>query len=320
MEPPFQNDYIFGNSLLEAIPHPDGILGSILYGLSVAAHFSGGPNFFTLFMPFILYFYSMRFGWKLMIAICSTGVFNGLAKFYFQSPRPHHLSQTFDQFQSQVHEGSFGLPSGHTQVSLGVWLLVFFEFKNIYIRSFALFMAVFTPFSRMYAGVHYPGDILGGAILAGITLLIIHYIFLDNNEFPDVNSWKNSPVPARSRIFSLTAVCIAPILLQNQNLTKAHIESLAQVVSGAGAFAGFFAGYVILKQKFEENFSNEIFRNDYIKTILFFLPAAFIHFGLSYLGKKYFHDDMLFRFSRYWLIGFYLSFIPPYFVLRYKRQ
>lgn len=65
----------------------------------------------------------------------------------------------------------YSFPSGHTFSSFAAACSIFFNQKKM--GYYALFLAVTIAFSRLYLFVHYPTDVLGGAILGGLTAYLV---------------------------------------------------------------------------------------------------------------------------------------------------
>ncbi len=65
--------------------------------------------------------------------------------------------------------GLYGFVSGHSSNSFGLALLTSLLIRFRWYTVFIMIWAALNSFSRIYMGVHYPGDILGGAIL-GLSL------------------------------------------------------------------------------------------------------------------------------------------------------
>lgn len=320
----FENGYLFGNLFLEAIPHPTGTIGDILRWLSTLCHFMGSANFFVFLLPFVYLCYSRNFGVKLGIALLSTAFFNGLAKYMFESARPIDLPDYILAVQSDlIKETSFGFPSGHSHVSILVWGILFLEFKNKFFRAFALFVIVFTPFSRMYAGVHYPGDVVGGFSMGLLSLILIEFIFYKFPDFPNLSLEEGSKSKIiRSISLAILAVTLGSTLLPKGS-THPQISSLEQVLIGSGSIAGFFIGLLILKVMYPEaaEWQTVTSLKDFFVRAGFLLPGILIFYlGLGVLGKAYHIEESLFRYFRYLLTNLYIVLLAPLAWYRFSSK
>jgi membrane-associated phospholipid phosphatase len=309
----FQNQYLFGNIILEMIPHPNGFLGNLLNILTIICHYLAGISTFVLLIPIIYFFYNRKLGIKLAIAVLSTGIINGLQKFQFSSPRPIGLSAQYYEIQNQIKELSFGFPSGHAHISILVWGLFYIQFKNIYIRILSLFFIIFTPFSRMYAGVHFLGDVLGGFIIGLISLFFLEWFFAKYPNFPNVNEWKNASGAVHSSILAIIAFTLSFLLLEQDAISTAHKHSLIQIVSASGALAGLWFGITRWRLKFS-NYDLEDIK--FFPTIfLLFITISLFYIGMGRVSEHFFKDSFLFRYVRYFLLNFIIIYTVPYLSL-----
>ncbi|EIT84783.1 hypothetical protein A374_13865 [Fictibacillus macauensis ZFHKF-1] len=69
------------------------------------------------------------------------------------------------------HAADASFPSDHTTGAFSIALILFAYRKKI--GTFAIVLAVLTGFSRIYAGLHYPFDVLGSIVVSVILALII---------------------------------------------------------------------------------------------------------------------------------------------------
>lgn len=95
---------------------------------------------------------------------------NMILKDIFQRPRPF---VTFSEIIPLIDKpGSFSFPSGHTSTSFAAAFAVLFMEKKRRYAIPAMIIAAMIGFSRMYVGVHYPGDILGGIVIGILSAFV----------------------------------------------------------------------------------------------------------------------------------------------------
>jgi undecaprenyl-diphosphatase len=90
---------------------------------------------------------------------------NGVLKHWMARPRPFITYEDIVPLIPPPTDYSF--PSGHTTSSFAV-AFVFFELLPKKWSLPALFIAAGIAFSRLYLGVHYPTDVLGGILVGYI--------------------------------------------------------------------------------------------------------------------------------------------------------
>ncbi len=96
----------------------------------------------------------------------------------FARMRPYDFNEAFDKSTMLVEALSdYSFPSGHT-LALFEGCTVLFLTQKKYIGIPALCTAALVAFSRLYLYVHYPSDVLVGAVL-GVTFAIVSYVVVN---------------------------------------------------------------------------------------------------------------------------------------------
>lgn len=85
--------------------------------------------------------------------------------------------------------GKFGFVSSHASNTFGVAVLSMLILKRRWYSILIISWASIVSYSRIYLGVHYPGDIIGGALLGTLVGLVLYlaYNFLTKRYL--ANSW-----------------------------------------------------------------------------------------------------------------------------------
>lgn len=142
----------------------------------------------------LLYFLQKHYGWKatgiilitalLMVVICDLTITH-LIKNTVERYRPSHNEEIKNKlhFVNDYKGATFGFVSSHAanMMSLAVFLGYFLYGKVKHYAPLALFLVLVISLSRIYLGVHYPSDILGG-LLVGFVFGNI-FIFWYSNLF-----------------------------------------------------------------------------------------------------------------------------------------
>ena len=93
-------------------------------------------------------------------------------------PEMMHLIDTFNGYRS----GSFSFTSSHACNSFGIFMFLSLLIKNRTLSLSLLLWAAINSFSRIYLGVHYPGDILCGAIVGTVLGLMVYSLYAFINK------------------------------------------------------------------------------------------------------------------------------------------
>ena len=138
----------------------------------------GDTNVIIMLNALLIIFIFFKKKYKLLvIPIASTlsGIINTGLKHLFSRPRPEGIAL--------IAQGGFSYPSGHSAISVLFYGTIIYllmksdiKYKKVYITLLTI-MAVIIPLTRIYLGVHYLSDVIGGVSLGFSILSIILVIY-----------------------------------------------------------------------------------------------------------------------------------------------
>ena len=97
----------------------------------------------------------------------------------FERLRPSNLDNPISELTHIVNGyrgGPYGFPSCHAANSFGLAAFAAIMLKNRGFTAFILIWAAINCYSRIYLGVHYPGDLLAGGIIGASIGLVFYYL------------------------------------------------------------------------------------------------------------------------------------------------
>ena len=169
----------------------DNVIDKNIYNFIISFKSSGVTKFFKIITSFagiefmiisvIVVLLLKRLKHKrffIILNLVNDIILNTLLKFLFKRERPFDLML--------IEESGYSFPSGHTMVAcifygFIIWLINKSNYSRkikIVINSFLIILIILIGISRIYLGVHYVSDVIGGYLIS-ISYLIIFTHFID---------------------------------------------------------------------------------------------------------------------------------------------
>ncbi|MCY3935956.1 MAG: phosphatase PAP2 family protein [Chloroflexi bacterium] len=151
-----------------------GPLGDVL---AQVLHFCGESLFFMLVLSIIYWAIDRKLGSHLIIALAASFALGTLLKTQFHAPRPVDVDPILIS-PLWVQEG-YGFPSNHVLLAVAIWGLLAIQLRNRWLHAAFVFYVLAQMWGRVYSGVHFLHDVIGG-LLFGIIAL---WLFLVAKEW-----------------------------------------------------------------------------------------------------------------------------------------
>jgi len=136
--------------------------------------FFGDPEFYIILLAFVYWVLSKKAGEFMAIALGTTVSLNNLLKGVFMINRPFQTYPEIENLRDYAATGS-SFPSGHVQNSATLFFSLAMYFKKRYLWVLAIVLSVLMSLSRLFLGLHYPIDVVVGALL-GLAVPLLFYV------------------------------------------------------------------------------------------------------------------------------------------------
>lgn len=161
-------------------------LFNLIFGLSGKSFISDDIGIFlSQYLPYLLVLGTLwlilrETGWKrrfflfcemAFAAILSRGIITETIRYFFYSPRPFEALH----FASLIPESGSSFPSGHMTFYFALSAVIFFYNRRLGLWYFIVSLLV--GIARIFVGVHWPSDIVGGILIGLLSGWFAHWIF-----------------------------------------------------------------------------------------------------------------------------------------------
>jgi membrane-associated phospholipid phosphatase len=148
----------------------------IINAIASVLTFVGGEEFAFLLCSIIFWCFSKQVGFRLVYILGSSWFVNFYLKINLAVSRPVGVEGVNTLFESSANGVSHypydSFPSGHAQGSSSVWGYLAYAVQRPVFWVSACLLILAVSISRLYAGLHWPTDVLSGMAI-GISVVFI---------------------------------------------------------------------------------------------------------------------------------------------------
>ncbi|MCO6451570.1 MAG: phosphatase PAP2 family protein [Caldilineales bacterium] len=269
--------------------------------------FLGSPLFYILFFPFLYWVISKRMGLRTGLAMLTANLIGDWIKWSLQMPRPPD-----PPVQHLAHETSPGFVSTHASNTMAVWGTLALIVRRWWFTVLAAVVVLSIGVTRLYLGVHYPADVIGGWLVGLFAIWLV--MWLAPRLAPSLASW-----PVWLQIVAVILLGAAILILFPGDYDDLH--PAGDGVRDAGLIMGALFGLIWDYHKL--SFSAQgVWWKRILRFVIGIVLVLIVYLGLDIILEPIAANnwllDQTFRGLRYGLIGFIIIGFGPWLFQRLR--
>ena len=147
----------------------------------------GSFDFYIIVIPALFFIVKEKKAYRVLFRLIFSYIVNTLLKNTFKLPRPSE--EKLEVLFKESGPG-YGFPSGHAQNSMVFWLSLYTEFGGRILLLIGIVATLLISLSRLYLGVHFFMDVVGGLAIGLIVLFL--YILILQKPLDRISEGKKS--------------------------------------------------------------------------------------------------------------------------------
>lgn len=169
-----------------------------------------------------VFVYKIKWKEALLLLLCAVlvGVLcdyvsSSLIKPFFERLRPTHHPD-FQNYVDTVRNyrgGKYGFISNHAANGFGIVAFTSLLFRYKYYTITVLLWACITGYSRIYLGVHFVSDVVGGAIWGALVGISMYYVYLTSRKYILKVPKEEFEIPVYTKVRAQILMCTIWVLV-----------------------------------------------------------------------------------------------------------
>lgn len=261
----------------------------------------GTQHFYIAMIPILYWSISKRWGVLSALALSSSAYLGEFIKWSLKLPRPPS-----PPVQNLRPEASPGFVSTHAAPAVAVWGTLAFCVRRWWFTLLALFMIASISLSRLYVGVHFPADVVGGWVVGllaiGFVLKVVPWLE------PRLQKWTVARQVVATLLLAAVLLAIFPGDWDGHRPAETGILNV-------GLLTGFLMGLIWDRARLHFAVDGP-WKQRVLRCVVGLILLLALYLALRELFKPFSEGSLLvgqaLRLARYVVVGFAITGLAPW--------